>query len=99
MATGTSQAYATNDEALRPDGTARPGYRPLINALDEAGPAEARDRLGGQLAEAGVVFGEGSDPYPVDPLPRLIDAAEWERIRTGLAQRHRAINARSTGAC
>lgn len=93
MATGTSPAQVSNDEVFRSDGTARPGYRPLIQTLEEVGPAEARDRFSVQLAEAGVVFGEGSDPYPVDPLPRLIDSAEWERVSAGLAQRHRALKA------
>ena len=36
---------------------------------------------------------EGDDAFVVDPVPRLIERAEWERLERGLAQRVRALNA------
>ena len=35
----------------------------------------------------------GPRPFEVDPVPRLIDGAEWGRIESGLKQRCRALNA------
>src|SRR5215217_8308202 len=36
---------------------------------------------------------DGDDSWHVDPVPRVIAAAEWERVAAGLAQRVRALNA------
>ena len=33
------------------------------------------------------------ESFELDPVPRLIDAAEWERLEAGLAQRARALDA------
>ena len=38
----------------------------------------------------GVVF--DGEPFTLDPLPRLIDASEWERLEAGLIQRARALD-------
>ena len=43
------------------------------------------------LADRGVGFGEV--PFVVDPIPRLITAAEWAGVEAGLAQRTLALNA------
>src|ERR1700743_870789 len=55
--------------------------------------------LGGLRARArpnsegsGLSFGPGR-PMVVDPVPRVIDAAEWEPLEAGLLQRARALNA------
>lgn len=47
------------------------------------------------LDDGGVGFGSGADrsPFIVDPVPRVIDAAEWDLLRRGLAQRGRALAA------
>jgi uncharacterized circularly permuted ATP-grasp superfamily protein len=47
------------------------------------------------LDERGVGFGSGSgrSPFLVDPVPRVIDAADWDLLRRGLAQRGRALAA------
>jgi uncharacterized circularly permuted ATP-grasp superfamily protein len=47
------------------------------------------------LDDRGVGFGSGSgrSPFLVDPVPRVIDAAEWRLLRRGLAQRGRALAA------
>jgi uncharacterized circularly permuted ATP-grasp superfamily protein len=47
------------------------------------------------LDERGVGFGSGSErsQFLVDPLPRVIDAADWDLLRRGLAQRGRALAA------
>ena len=47
------------------------------------------------LQRAGVRFSsiEGDLQFYVDPVPRVITAAEWEPVKRGLAQRVRALNA------
>lgn len=47
------------------------------------------------LDERGVGFGSGSgrSPFVVDPVPRVIDVADWRLLRRGLAQRGRALAA------
>jgi uncharacterized circularly permuted ATP-grasp superfamily protein len=42
------------------------------------------------LAKRGVSFGDQA--FVVDPIPRLLAAAEWDRLAAGLAQRARALN-------
>ena len=80
------------DEAFDADGTPRPHYEQLLQALAGRDLAELRRRVDRRVAESGLTFGEGV-PIAVDPVPRLIEAEEWERLRAGLVQRARALNA------
>ena len=80
------------DEAFGPDGSPRPLYRELLEELAGRDLAELHDRVGAEVAAAGLTFGEGR-PIPIDPVPRLIAAEEWERLEPGLLQRARALNA------
>ena len=49
--------------------------------------ADAREQL------EGVTFGaKGDERFHVDPVPRLIEAAEWEPLAAGLSQRVRALD-------
>src|ERR1700761_7697425 len=72
------------------NGVLRPGYGPLFDALAGTDLADLRDRVNRHLAERHVTF--GPRPFVVDPIPRLISAAEWERLATGLVQRTSALN-------
>ena len=90
------------DEAVDPDGVVRPGYTAIMDALTEGGldglRATARD-LDRQRVEQGISFiaeidGELTEqPFPLDPIPRVIGVADWDGIRAGLRQRARALNA------
>ena len=80
------------DEAFTPEGEPRPLYAGLLEELRRRDLRELRERVGAKVAESGLTFGEG-EPITVDPVPRLIDAAEWERLEVGLLQRARALNA------
>jgi uncharacterized circularly permuted ATP-grasp superfamily protein len=80
------------DEAFEADGTPRPHYAWLLQALAGQDPAALRERVDRRVAESGLTFGEGV-PIAVDPVPRLIEAAEWEALEPGLVQRARALNA------
>ena len=83
------------DEGFGPDGLARPAARPGLEAVLRAQPAELSDRIGRSLQRAGVRFSslEGDLQFYVDPVPRVITAADWEPVKRGLAQRVRALNA------
>jgi carboxylate-amine ligase len=83
------------DEAYMPDGTPRPHYAAVLEALAGRDLEALRARLDGRLAERGITFGTGADaePFKLDPVPRVIPAGEWARIERGLVQRVRALNA------
>ena len=86
------------DEMMAPDGSIRPHYRPLIEALAGMVPAarEARFRSARQyLDEAGVyhsVYGASDDgeeqrEWPLSHPPLVLDPNEWTRLSAGLVQR------------
>jgi uncharacterized circularly permuted ATP-grasp superfamily protein len=80
------------DEAFAKTGTARPPYVTVIDALARHDLVELRERVRSNIEEIGLSFGPGN-PMVVDPVPRVIDAAEWEKLEAGLLQRARALNA------
>jgi uncharacterized circularly permuted ATP-grasp superfamily protein len=80
------------DEAFAADGEPRPLYAALLEELAGQDLKQLRERVEAKVARSGLTFGEG-EPVAVDPVPRLIEAAEWERLRTGLLQRAQALNA------
>jgi uncharacterized circularly permuted ATP-grasp superfamily protein len=73
------------------DGRPRPGYAALLHALRDADLGELVSAVRGHLDDHGVTF--GGQPFIVDPIPRLIDADEWDGLAAGLRQRARALNA------
>src|SRR6201991_2954260 len=80
------------DEAFAKTGTARPPYVTVIDALARHDLVELRERVRSNIEGIGLTFG-GGVPLSVDPVPRVIDAAEWEPLEAGLLQRARALNA------
>ena len=82
------------DEGVRADGTARPGYRGVLDALggDPSGALVEARRL---VREHEIQFGKGEakEDFVLDPIPRIIEAEEWAELERGLAQRARALNA------
>src|SRR3954469_7494235 len=83
------------DEAFSSSGEPRPHARAGLEAVARADAAELPDRIGRSLQRAGVRFSsvEGDHQFYVDPVPRVIPAADWEPVKRGLAQRVRALNA------
>jgi uncharacterized circularly permuted ATP-grasp superfamily protein len=79
-------------------GLPHPHARALYDALqtltgdDLARRAEARDR---SFRDQGVVFSHAGEEwvFPLDLIPRLIPAAEWELVEAGVVQRVRALEA------
>jgi uncharacterized circularly permuted ATP-grasp superfamily protein len=83
------------DEVVGADGAIRPEARGAMRALagrDLEELAVAVERHG---ADEGVVFHSavGDEVFVIDPVPRVIAAAEWSHLEAGLAQRVRALNA------
>lgn len=89
------------DEIVAAGGAIRPHYRELVDRLDQLSPAELerRERLRDRaFRSAGItftVYGEGEDlerTFPMDLVPRIIPADEWDHIEAGLIQRVTALN-------
>ncbi len=77
------------DELVGPDGLIRPGSLDLASTVDLLGVAGLRTRAGEatRIAEdEGVTYGAGRR-WSVDPLPVVVEAGEWSRLRAGLVQR------------
>src|SRR3954453_2290143 len=101
---GLFQGYALGaaydemfDAAMRP----RPHYNVLYRRLRGRSPDEFRRRKGMtdlSMLQDGVGFTvyrqeEGIERvWPMDPVPRIIPAAEWAHLERGLAQRLTALN-------
>ncbi|MDX2153659.1 MAG: circularly permuted type 2 ATP-grasp protein [Bryobacteraceae bacterium] len=90
------------DELTTPQGDVRPYWQPLFDSLKAAGPDDLAIRWKGaqRLIRAnGVtynVYGDphGADrPWPLDPIPLLIDPREWSSIEAAIAQRAQLLNA------
>lgn len=97
--TESAEPAATNDEAVAPDLTPRPGYADILGGLRRLGAIELRKRqyrIEREQSIGGVTFRITGQPraqlFPLDVVPRVIGAADWDRIGSGLAQRARALN-------
>src|SRR5689334_23582897 len=80
------------------DGTVRSAYRRLYESLATARPAELTARaeaLDRAMVDQGITFSlSGQErPFPLDLVPRVIQAAEWSKLERGVAQRVRALEA------
>src|SRR4051794_32090377 len=73
-------------------GEPRGPYEALLAALDATDLDALAGRVEAALAEHGVTFGADQSPFRVDPVPRLLTAAEWEPLAAGLCQRVRALD-------
>ena len=82
------------DEALDEHGAVRPQYARLMGALAEADLDELVAGVRHDLFSRGATFrgASGEEAFRVDPVPRLLEASEWEAIESGIAQRVRALN-------
>lgn len=83
------------DEALTPEGSPRPGYEQVIGELAEADLSGISEIVKRHLRERRVSFRSegGSRAFHVDPVPRILEAAEWNGLALGMRQRARALNA------
>ena len=89
------------DEMFDPSGAPRPQCRLLFEALDALPRLEIanmQERAERAFRYEGVTFAvygeEGAQEriIPIDFLPRILDAGEWEFLERGLRQRLKALN-------
>jgi carboxylate-amine ligase len=89
----------TFDEAIDTQGHPRPDYRPILDTLARLGAPVLRSR------EADIEQDQRTDNitfrvsgqaraqvFPLDLVPRIIDAPQWEQLSLGLGQRAKALN-------
>jgi uncharacterized circularly permuted ATP-grasp superfamily protein len=90
------------DEVFGPDGVPRGHALGLAAEITRLGPdllAAAGHRRDAIFVQQGITFdATGEDgpvkdrPFPLDLVPRILPAAEWDHIERGLQQRIRALN-------
>jgi uncharacterized circularly permuted ATP-grasp superfamily protein/uncharacterized alpha-E superfamily protein len=92
---------AFHDELVAADGKIRPHWKALFDSLSAIGPGGllARWQEGRRLLhENGVTYNVYGDPaatdrpWPLDPVPLVIDSREWAGIETALRQRATLLN-------
>jgi uncharacterized circularly permuted ATP-grasp superfamily protein len=85
----------TYDDAVAPDGSIRPAARAVMEAILASDLAALGAAMREEVDALGIRFEsvDGDDSWHVDPIPRVIPAAEWEPLAAGLGQRVRALNA------
>src|SRR5919107_616860 len=85
------------NEVLGPDGEPFPRYRHVLEEMALMGPGEWEKRTRrarGWFVERQRELGMEPDDgvHPMDFVPRIVTAADWDVLERGLAQRMRAIN-------
>src|SRR6059058_6484906 len=90
------------DEVYEAGGVPRLHAKPLVSELVRLGPellSAAGRRRDAIFVQQGITFdATGEDgpvkdrPFPLDLVPRILPASEWDHIKRGLAQRIRALN-------
>ena len=86
------------DEMFAAPGKPRAAYDALVSVLQPMDPGELRyraDQLARVFTDRGVTFDYAGEerPFPLDLIPRVIDAVEWDLIASGVRQRVRALEA------
>ena len=92
---------AFHDEMFSSDGTPREHCRALYDALRRIGDddlAAMQERVTRSFSNEGITFTVYGDDeaderiIPVDCVPRVVSAAEWRLLESGLTQRTAALN-------
>src|SRR5712691_9966951 len=79
-------------------GTPRAPYDALVSVLQPMDPVELRFRavqMARVFTDRGVTYDYMGDerPFPLDLIPRVIDAVEWDLVARGVRQRVRTLEA------
>ena len=89
------------DEMFLTDGTPREHARPLFEALSRMSAEElagVQGRVNQTFSRESISFTVYGDAeaeeriIPVDPIPRVLTATDWQGVSDGLTQRIRALN-------
>jgi uncharacterized circularly permuted ATP-grasp superfamily protein len=92
------QLAAAWDEMFERPGLPRRPYEALLAALQPLDPDELRyraDQMASAFTDRGVTFDVAGEerPFPLDLIPRIIDAVQWDRVTRGVRQRVLALEA------
>ncbi len=92
------QLAAAWDEMFERPGQPRASYQAMLTALQPLDPSELRyraDQMARGFTDRGVTFDHAGEerPFPLDLIPRIIDAIEWDHIALGVRQRVLALEA------
>src|SRR5215213_8249991 len=84
------------DEMFERPGQPRPAYRSLFASLQPLSVGDLRsraDQLARVFTDRGVTFAYAGEerPFPLDLIPRIIDAAVWDTITQAVRQRVTAL--------
>ena len=84
------------DEMFAAPGQPRPPYRALFAALQPLSGSDLRmraDQLARVFTDRGVTFAYAGEerPFPLDLIPRIIDASEWDFVARAVRQRVLAL--------
>ena len=86
------------DEMFAAPGKPRASYDALVSVLQPMDPGELRfraDQLARVFTDRGVTYDYAGEerPFPLDLIPRVIDAIEWDLVARGVRQRVGALEA------
>lgn len=97
---GLPPSAPQHDEAIDAAGHARPRYQPILAAMERLGSSSLRhreSRIEDLQRADGVTFNvtgqEGTRVLPLDVVPRVVEASDWEHITAGAVQRSIALDA------
>ncbi len=84
------------DEVFTSPGKPRAIYRSVVDEIGRYGEGELQTRfeqLGRTFRERGVTFAHDGEerPFPLDLIPRIISAVEWDTLASGIRQRVLAL--------
>ncbi len=88
-------AAGGHDEMLTADGLVRPEWVEVAALLHRAGPDALAAHARRLVDEEGVTYrppGQAERAWALDPLPVLLDAADWATLSAGVAQRTRLLD-------
>jgi uncharacterized circularly permuted ATP-grasp superfamily protein/uncharacterized alpha-E superfamily protein len=99
LSLGEADSGVRYDEVVAPDGSLRPAWKAMAEVALGLTPDELK-RVGAEisryLADRGVTYvprGSGAQPWQLDPVPLIMEAAGWAPLEVGLAQRAELLNA------
>ena len=92
------EVNASWDEVFSSPGVPHPSNAPLYEALQALSAEELSVRsaaLGAAFRDQGITFSLSGEerPFPLDLVPRVIEAEEWAEVEKGVAQRVKTLEA------
>jgi uncharacterized circularly permuted ATP-grasp superfamily protein/uncharacterized alpha-E superfamily protein len=102
LAAGYRSLPGIFDEMVDHDGRVRAHWQPLLAMLAALGPKEIGRRFAAadrHVHDSGVFYRVYDDaagaerPWPLSPMPLLIDPSEWQALKGGLIQRAELLEA------